>query len=455
MSRWLVGAAAVLGSLLPACDENPVADSQDPALPECTTVAGTAAVTFTADEGATLTPTQGTLTGVAYTRGLAALSGSTLLAAHDGRLLRSTDAGCSWSQVATLPHRYVALVAASASRAYAYPDGTAGLFRVDVQGAVQALAIPVSRVRGLAVRRGRPESVRVAGDSGQVFESHDGGATWRAVGSPVPAERVYSVAFDPADWDHAVAGTPNTGVWTTADGGRTWQRAEMASTTAQRNHNVFRLAVSPVDSRVVWAAGIDLAEEQRVSRSGRHIYLSRDGGRTFGAVLSETRGTGDPPRGGVTIINGPVLAPHPTDRNVLYFGFSASFANYGTDIIRFDAAAGTHSVHHNHYHDVGEIAFAPGRPGVMYLGLGSEQRCEPNPCPGAAVDGSAPWRHPPTPQPPSPRPAHRGGRRSPFRAPGGRSRPTTPPAARGRGTGPGRPRSVRGPPARGRAPGPP
>jgi photosystem II stability/assembly factor-like uncharacterized protein len=390
MDTRLVGVAAVLGSLLLACDENPVTGSEDLGLPGCTTVAGTGAVTFTADEGASLAPTQGTLSGVVYTRGLAALSGSTLLAAHDGRLLRSTDAGCSWSQAATLPHRYVALVAASATQAYAYPDGTAGLFRVDVQGAVVALASPVSRVRGLAVWRGRPESVRVVGDSGQIFESGDGGATWRPVGTPLPAERLYSVAFDPADWDHAVAGTPNTGVWVTTNGGGTWQRAEMASTTAQRNHNVFRMAVSPVDPRVVWAAGIDLAEEDEASRSGRHIYLSRDGGRTFSAVLSESPGTGNPPRGGVTIINGPLLAPHPTDSDILYFVFSASFGNYGTDIIRFDAASGTHSVQHNPYHDVGEIAFAPGRPRVMYLGLGSEQRCEPNPCPGAAVDGPAP-----------------------------------------------------------------
>lgn len=390
MNTRLFGAAAVLGSLLLACDENPVTGSEDLGLPECTTVAGTGAVTFTADEGANLTPTQGTLSGVAYTRGLAALDGSTLLAAHDGRLLRSADAGCSWIQVATLPGRYVALVPASASQAYAYPDGTAGLFRVDVQGAVVALASPVSRVRGLAVRRGRPESVRVVGDSGQIFESGDGGATWRPVGRPVPVERVYSVAFDPANWDRAVAGAPNTGVWMTEDGGQSWRRAEMASTTAQRNHNVFRMAVSPADPRVVWAAGIDLAEEERAPRSGRHIYLSRDGGRTFGAALSESRGTGDPPRGGVTIINGPVLAPHPVDADVLYFVFSASFGNYGTDIIRFDAGTRTHSVQHNRYHDVSEIAFAPGRPRVMYLGMGSEQRCEPNPCTGAAADGPAP-----------------------------------------------------------------
>jgi len=45
------------------------------------------------------------------------------------------------------------------------------------------------------------------------------------------------------------------------------------------------------------------------------------------------------------------------------------------------AASGQYTVRHNGYHDVGAIAFAPGRPGVMYLGVGSEQRCDPLPCP--------------------------------------------------------------------------
>jgi hypothetical protein len=368
-------ATAVLA--LGGCDQDRVAGGDDAGRPACARVEGTAAVTFTTDEGASLTPTAGVLTGVKYTRGLAALSGSTLLAAHAGTLLRSADAGCSWTQVGTLPNVYVALVAASPTLAYGYPDGPAGLYRVGVDGAVQTLTSPVPGVRGLAVREGRPDNLRVAGETGQIFESEDGGATWHGVGVRVPASTVYNVAFDPANWDHAVAGAPNSGAWTTEDGGRSWTRAQIASSTPQRNQNVFRLAISPVDPSIVWAAGLDITEEDRVSRSGRHTYLSRDRGRTFAPVLSESDGTPGEP---VTIINGFVMEPHPRDPQVLYIVFSASTGNYGTDIIRLDAGTGTHSVRHNPYHDVSEITFAPGRPGVMYLGLGVEQRCDPGPC---------------------------------------------------------------------------
>ena len=72
--------------------------------PTCTKIIGTNAVTFTRDEGATLTSSGGTaLSGVAYTFGLVTLdTANTLLAAHSSKLLKSTNAGCNWSQVATV-----------------------------------------------------------------------------------------------------------------------------------------------------------------------------------------------------------------------------------------------------------------------------------------------------------------------------------------------------------------
>jgi hypothetical protein len=167
---------------------------------------------------------------------------------------------------------------------------------------------------------------------------------------------VYHVAFDPANWDHAVAGAPNTGAWTTEDGGRSWSRAQIASSATQRNQNVFRLAISPVDPSIVWAGGLDIAEMDGSSLSGRHTYLSRDRGRTFAPVLSASEGS---PGGPVAITSAYIMEPHPRDPLVLYF---AQGAGTGTDIIRLDAGSGTHSVRHNSYRRISEIAFAPGRP---------------------------------------------------------------------------------------------
>ena len=71
----------------------------------------------------------------------------------------------------------------------------------------------------------------------------------------------------------------------------------------------------------------------------------------------------------VTLINGPTMAAHPTDPNVLYFVFGTYYADYGTDLFRYDASTKTLTMTHNRHHDVNAIAFAPGDPDIMYLGL--------------------------------------------------------------------------------------
>jgi len=373
MRPWIVGMAAVALTAA-ACDQDRVAGAEISGRPPCIRVAGTAAVTFTTNEGATVAPTEGELTGVKYTRGLAALSESTLLAVHDGALLRSTDAGCNWTRIGTLPYEYVALVAASPTLAYGYLEGSFGLYRVGVDGSVQTLTPSIRRIREVAVRAGNPENLRIAGEVGQIHESDDGGATWRSVGVPVPGGYVEHVAFDPANWDHAVAGAANSGAWTTEDGGRSWTRAQIASSTTQRNQNISRLAISPVDPNVVWAGGVDIAEDDRSPSSGRHTYLSRDRGRTFAPVLSASEGS---PGGPVAIQSAYTMEPHPRDPLVLYFVLGTGT---GTDIVRLDAGSGTHSVRHTPNRRVSEIAFAPGDPGVMYLGLSVQQHCDPRPC---------------------------------------------------------------------------
>src|ERR671917_200696 len=70
--------------------------------PSCLRITGTAAVTFTRDEGGTLTPSAETLSGVGYTYGLTVLDQpNTLMAWHKNDLILSTDAGCSWRVVQT------------------------------------------------------------------------------------------------------------------------------------------------------------------------------------------------------------------------------------------------------------------------------------------------------------------------------------------------------------------
>jgi hypothetical protein len=99
----------------------------------------------------------------------------------------------------------------------------------------------------------------------------------------------------------------------------------------------------------------------KTSDSSRHIFRSTDGGRTFVSILDASAE--------VTLVNGPVMAAHPTDANVLYFVFGTYFQNYGTDLFRFDAASRELRVMHHDFDDIDAIAFSPADPDLIYFGL--------------------------------------------------------------------------------------
>ncbi|MEV7358035.1 dispase autolysis-inducing protein [Kitasatospora sp. NPDC091276] len=327
--------------------------------PNCTRVTGDGAVTFTTDGGATLTPTSGTLKPISYTHGLIALdTPNTLLATHNNELQRSTDAGCNWTKAANLGSGAVRLVAGVGNRAFGWQQNASYLVRVDGT-AVTTLASPTATVVGVGTDRTDPAHVRVAGSDGRLYDSRDGGASWTAAaGLPFGEDAlVYSVGFDPADPGHATAGAMARGGATTRDGGATWTPVTGLSATGGAA-NLFRAAYSPADPNTVYALGIDLGE---TTREGRHLFRSTDGGLSFSRIVDNTADT--------QLTNGTLLAPSPTDANVLHFEYGTYFQGYGTDLFRYDAATGLVSKTHNTHDGVSAIAFNPAQPGVMYLGL--------------------------------------------------------------------------------------
>jgi photosystem II stability/assembly factor-like uncharacterized protein len=330
--------------------------------PACAVVQGTPAVTFSRDGGGTIAAVAQKLEGIGYTYGLAALDARTLIVIHKQTLSISTDAGCHWSAVGVVafddPPR---IAVAGADRAYVWGDGRASLARYE-GGVVTMLKPPVTIV-GIAANGDR---VRLGGDDGSIWESVDGGGSWTQIGAGVLTGLVYRAAFDPANFDHVVFGAASVGARVTFDGGRSYAPAIGLSTGT----NVFNIVVSPADSKVVWAMAIDLAEsDANVPSHGRHIYRSVDGGVSFVPVVDEGNG--------VQLINGPVMAAHPTDPNVLYFVFGTYFDAYGTDLFRYDAATKSLTVSHFKYDDFDAIAFSPVDPSVMYFGLEVVQRTSP------------------------------------------------------------------------------
>ncbi len=279
-------------------------------------VTGSSAVTFTRNEGFTLAPFAAAPQPLVYTYGLAAMIDEvdTLVAWSGNDLLISDNAGCSWRVAATVegadfPPK---LEPARGGRVYAWSENREFFVRYDARGAVK-LRQPAEFV-GVAVDPANADRVRAGGSNGTLWESVDAGETWNPLGSKINAALVYRFAFDAHDLDHILVGTVTTGAYLSRDGGRNWTPVQGFGNSA----NVFHLAFSPVDSNRVWAVAIDNEQSNNGHPShGRHIYLSDDGGATFRAVVDE--------KPGVKLVNGPTMAPHPTNRDVLYFIFGTHF----------------------------------------------------------------------------------------------------------------------------------
>lgn len=318
-------------------------------------ITGTAAVTFTHDFGATLAPSAQSGKPIAYTYGLTSLidEPDTLMAWHDDDLLISTDAGCSWRVVASnsewdFPPR---VTAARGGRVYIWSDNRLFLMRYDARGLTKLK--PPADFLGLGVDPANGDRLRAADTTGAIWESVDAGDSWVHIGGlKTDPPLFYRFVFDPNDLDHIVAGALSTGAYVSRDGGKTWTHATLGiSSTA----NAFELVISPVDSNRVWAEGIDLAD------SVRHIWVSSDGGATYEEVLDEAPG--------VDLINGNVMAAHPTNRDVLYFVFGTHIFDYGTDLFRFDLSSRTLTVTHSTLDDIDAITFSRRDPNLIYLGI--------------------------------------------------------------------------------------
>jgi photosystem II stability/assembly factor-like uncharacterized protein len=319
--------------------------------PGCSVVNGTPAVTFTRDEGRTLAPVAQALTGVGYTYGLAALdTPGTMLSWHKATLSLSHDYGCSWQPVGDWQTDFPpTITAARGGRAFAWSDNREFILRYDSRGAVVLKAPAV--IVGLGTDRTSGDHVRAGDTNGGLWDSVDGGDSWSPINSlpRLDSSFVYRFSFDPSNIDHIVAGRLADGSYVTFDGGRHWERSSL-----DKNFNVMNFAMSPVDPNVVWAMAVDL-------RTSVHaMHRSIDGGRTFTQVVAEG--------GDVFIQNGPVMAAHPTDADVLYYTHGVSFPEPTVDLYRVEAnGTVTHTT--NRFSGFNAIVFSPQDPTVMYLGL--------------------------------------------------------------------------------------
>lgn len=353
----LVGAAALALSLSAAAAQ--AAPAAGWSTPDCGTVSGDGAFSYTVDDGNSITPTTTSITPQAYSH-LATLDREdALVGVTKDTIQISRDAGCSWAVVAR-PRNLSQYDVAAAGKdvAYVYGINDQPIYRVD--GArVLARSGPAADdgFTGLAADHRQPNHVVAVDKKGQVYRSSDGARTWDPVGK-APDTFVYVAAIDPADHDHIVLGSSD-GTFTTFDGGLRWTQSRGLGKHA--NVAVFTVAVSPADPMTVWAQGYD---HEQTGNGARHIWRSVDGGLHYWPVLDGTE---------VDLLNGDQLWPSPADADVLYFEFGTYFGGFGTDLYRYDDVRESVTHTHSSFDGIDSLAFSPADPAVMYLGLSEVQ----------------------------------------------------------------------------------
>jgi photosystem II stability/assembly factor-like uncharacterized protein len=365
MKRVAVAAMAAAG----ICAGGPAlaAEQGHWTVPQCRSVSGAPNVTMTKNEGAKLAKTSGQMAQYSYAFGLVPLEkANTMLAAVGSKILRSGDAGCHWQPLADLTgdtgNALLLLEPAGGDRAYGWAVNGNALATIDGDTATSTW-VPGSGMTGFSVSPGHRRQLRFGDSSGTIWASRDGGKSWASSGG-IAGQFVYRTAFDPKDPDHILVGTMSNGAFTSFDGGLTWQAATGFALKGI-SVNIFNMVVSPANPEIVWAQGINLAEaDANVPSQGRHVYRSGDGGRSFSPVVDQDSR--------VTLTNGPLMVPHPTDASVLYFVFGMSFMNYGTDVYRYDQDTRQVTLTHNGYSEISAIAFHPRYPELMYIGLAND-----------------------------------------------------------------------------------
>jgi hypothetical protein len=274
--------------------------------------------------------------------------------------------------VAPLPATLVPLQAAKGGVAYGFEENGRAFFRIEGDVVTNLSAnVPFANgpVRGIGLDADDPDHLRMADETGAVFDSTDGGASWEQIGDAAPYQCFYTVKFDPNDLDHAICGTITYGAWVTFDGGFAWQEATGDALYSQ----VFQVAISPVDSNVAWAIGHEngLHNGEVIGEDLKHLWRSTDGGLTWASIADElTVVTVDGEN--ADLINGNPLYAHPTDPEIAYytFGMPPLQGENFAELFRVDASDGSVTLETHTGGDVddyGAITFHPTDPTVIYV----------------------------------------------------------------------------------------
>ncbi len=142
--------------------------------------------------------------------------------------------------------------------------------------------------------KGKAYTIYAGAASGGVWKTDNEGTTWAPVFDQGPSAAVGTLALDPSDPQVLYVGTgeanifrssqSGTGVYKTADGGRTWIHLGLAAT-----QTIARIVAHPTDGKTIYVAA---SGREWTAHPERGIYKTVDGGATWANILCVDDGTG-------------------------------------------------------------------------------------------------------------------------------------------------------------------
>jgi photosystem II stability/assembly factor-like uncharacterized protein len=152
--------------------------------------------------------------------------------------------------------------------------------------------LPVGQARHLILDLRSPVGNRrliVTSNGNGVYETRDGGASWRCIVGNLPAEgakKPCGLLLDPADSDHlilALGGLPadGAGIHETRDDGKTWKRIN----TEDIFSDIKCLVAAPHDFATLYLGAREFNDRKTRRKYSGGLFKSADGGKTWAMVL--------------------------------------------------------------------------------------------------------------------------------------------------------------------------
>jgi photosystem II stability/assembly factor-like uncharacterized protein len=247
------------------------------------------------DDGATFMPVGTTSRGPLL---VDAATGDVLLGVGFGGILRSSNAGTTWTQTGNGVSIFTRGLAVNPGNPNVMYAGSlhGGVYVSDDGGASWAVSgVTDNPVQDIAIDPITP-SIVYAGTTNGIARSLNGGASWTGVGPFNGAGGgffVLAVVIDPATPSTVYAGTGGNGVWKSTDRGTTWTAIGAGLT----NPLVLSMAIDPAQPQTIYA-----------------------GTAGSGVFVSDSGGAGWQPLGAIPHAHITSLALDPINPSVIYAG---------------------------------------------------------------------------------------------------------------------------------------